>query len=60
MFRRLKDLSATEYSELQDCIEALYELLPLTDDVDEVWFRNRLRHILEDILTDDAYDKLVS
>lgn len=60
MFRKLKDLSATECTEVQDCIEALYELLPFTDDMDEAWFYNRLRHILEDILTDEAYKRLVS
>lgn len=41
------ELSVSELYTLEDCIEALYEMLPLKEGLDEVWFANRLRHILE-------------
>lgn len=61
MYKNIKDLSATELFELQECIESLYEMLPLDEnDCDEVWLHNRLRHILECLLTDEAFKKLYS
>lgn len=59
IYKKIEDLSATQLYELQDCIEALYEMLPLNvGDCDVCWFYNRLRHILECILTDEAFDRL--
>lgn len=59
MYKNIRNLSASELYELQDCIAALYEMLPLdVEDCDEIWLHNRLRHILECLLTDEAYEKL--
>ena len=58
MYKKLKDLSATNMFEIHKCIENLYEMLPFDDNTDEIWLHNRLRHILECILTDESYNKL--
>lgn len=59
IYRKIKDISASQLYELQERIEALYEMLPLDkDNCDEVWLRSCFRHILECILTDEAFFRL--
>lgn len=59
IYKKINDFSVSQLYELQDCIKALYKMLPLdVEDCDEVWFHNRFRYILECILTDEAFDRL--